>query len=70
MPYNEVFDKWKAGTLHSGSKSGPVVKGQKQAIAIYLSEKKKARQGKSEYKATGRKVKKLPLKSLMSRGSY
>ena len=32
------MDKWKAGKLHSGSKKGPVVKSQKQAIAIALSE--------------------------------
>lgn len=32
------MDKWKAGKLHSGSKKGPVVKSQKQAIAISLSE--------------------------------
>jgi hypothetical protein len=30
--------KWKQGTLHSGSKRGPVVKNRKQAIAIALSE--------------------------------
>ncbi len=30
--------KFKAGKLHSGSKSGPVVKNPKQAIAISLSE--------------------------------
>ena len=30
--------KWKAGTLHSGSKKGPIVKSQRQAIAISLSE--------------------------------
>ncbi len=30
--------KFKHGTLHSGSKSGPVVKSRKQAIAISLSE--------------------------------
>ena len=30
--------KFKAGTLHSGSKSGPVVTNPKQAIAISLSE--------------------------------
>jgi hypothetical protein len=38
--------KWKAGTLHSGSKKGPVVKSQKQAIAIMLSEKRKEKRGK------------------------
>lgn len=43
MPYNKVFDKWKSGNLHSGSKSGPVVKSQKQAEAIFLSEKGKAK---------------------------
>ncbi len=37
------MDKWKAGTLHSGSKSGPVVKNQKQAIAIALSESGQSR---------------------------
>lgn len=39
MPAKEVFDKFKRGALHSGSKHGPVVKNRKQAIAIYLSEK-------------------------------
>ena len=37
-----TMDEWKAGTLHSGSKSGPVVKNQKQAIAIGISEARKA----------------------------
>lgn len=32
------MDKWKAGKLHSGSKNGPIVHNQKQAIAIGLSE--------------------------------
>lgn len=49
MPYNEVMPKWKAGNLHSGSKKGPVVKNQKQAVAIMLSEKRKAGQGDTEY---------------------
>lgn len=34
----KVMDEWKSGTLHSGSKSGPPVTSQKQAIAIGLSE--------------------------------
>ena len=49
MPFNQVFAKWKSGDLHSGSKSGPVVKNQKQAVAIYLSEKKAAK-SKPEYR--------------------
>lgn len=36
--------EWKEGSLHSGSKKGPVVKSQKQAVAIALSE---ARKGKT-----------------------
>lgn len=55
MPWNEVMDKWKAGALHSGSKSGPGVKSQKQAVAIMLSEKRAAAGGKSEYQAHGKK---------------
>ena len=34
----QEMHKFAAGTLHSGSKSGPVVKSRKQAIAISLSE--------------------------------
>ena len=52
-PWNEVMSKWKSGNLHSGSKKGPKVKGQKQAVAIMLSEKRAAKAGKSEYKAKG-----------------
>jgi hypothetical protein len=33
-----VFDEWKHGDLHSGSKKGPIVKSQKQATAIALAE--------------------------------
>lgn len=50
MPYDEVMDKWKSGTLTSG-KGGPKVKSQKQAVAIMLSEKRKAGQGKKEYQS-------------------
>lgn len=59
MPWNEVMHKWKAGTLKSGG-SGEPVHSQKQAIAIMLSEKRKAAEGKKEYqigsmlKAAGR----------------
>lgn len=38
-----TMDEWKAGKLHSGSKKGPVVKSQKQAVAIALSEQRKAK---------------------------
>lgn len=51
MPWNEVMHKWKKGALHGGSKKGPPVKSQKQAVAIMLSEKKKASEGKEEYKS-------------------
>jgi hypothetical protein len=42
----EVMHEYKAGTLHSGSKSGPKVKKRKQAIAIALSESGQSRRGK------------------------
>ena len=34
----QELHKFKMGTLHSGSKKGPLVKSRKQAIAIALSE--------------------------------
>jgi Family of unknown function (DUF6496) len=34
----KVMKEYKAGELHSGSKSGPTVKSRKQAIAIAMSE--------------------------------
>lgn len=46
MPSKNVMHKWKEGKLHSGSKAGPVVRNQKQAIAIMLSEKRKEKRGK------------------------
>jgi len=39
----KVMGEFKEGKLHSGSKSGPVVKSRKQAIAIGLSEARKAK---------------------------
>jgi hypothetical protein len=54
MPYTAVMSKWKAGTLHSGSKSGPKVTSQKQAVAIMLSEKR-ASKHKPEYRANDRR---------------
>ena len=41
-----VMDEWKAGTLHSGSKKGPKVRSQKQAVAIALSQSGQARKRK------------------------
>ncbi len=37
-----VMHEYKEGDLHSGSKKGPVVKSRKQAVAIALSESRKA----------------------------
>jgi len=38
----KVMHEFKDGSLHSGSKKGPQVTNRKQAIAIALSEAKKA----------------------------
>lgn len=38
----KVMEEYKEGKLHSGSKKGPVVSDRKQAIAIGLSEARKA----------------------------
>lgn len=40
---SKVMREFKAGKLHTGSKKGPVVKSQKQALAIALSEAKRAK---------------------------
>lgn len=37
----KVMEEFKAGKLHSGSKSGPKVTSRKQAIAIGLAEQRK-----------------------------
>ena len=42
---SKVMHEFKEGSLHSGSKSGPVVKNRDQAIAIAISEKKKQAAG-------------------------
>jgi len=53
MPFDQVMHKFKKGNLHSGSKSGPTVNDRKQAIAIMVSERRKAESGESEYKPIG-----------------
>ncbi len=42
----KVMGEYKRGTLHSGSKKGPKVKSRKQAVAIALSEQRRAKRGK------------------------
>jgi hypothetical protein len=37
-----TLHEFKAGTLHSGSKKGPIVKSRAQAIAIGLDEERRA----------------------------
>ena len=39
----KVMHEYGEGKLHSGSKKGPVVKNQKQALAIAFSEKRKGK---------------------------
>lgn len=39
----KVMGEFKRGTLHSGSKRGPKVKSRKQAVAIALSEQRRAK---------------------------
>ena len=51
----KVMHEYKAGELHTGSKKGPLVKSRKQAIAIGLSEARKAGQ-LSGYMPTGRSM--------------
>ena len=48
----KVMHEYGQGKLHSGSKKGPVVKDQKQAVAIALSEGRKAAASKSNAPAT------------------
>ena len=47
--------KWKEGKLHSGSKKGKVVKKQKQAVAIMLSEKRTEAKHGGKYPETKKK---------------
>ena len=56
MPYDQVMHKFKHGSLHSGSKTGPKVKSRDQAVAIMLSEKRAAAGGKKEYQPKHKKA--------------
>lgn len=42
LKVEKVMHEYKEGKLHSGSKKGPMVKNRKQALAIALSESRKA----------------------------
>ena len=43
---SKVFKEWGTGNLHSGSKTGPIVKNQQQAVAIALAQGRKASRAK------------------------
>lgn len=45
-----TMHEFKHGTLHSGSKHGPIVKSRKQAIAIGLSEERRGKKKKKGHK--------------------
>jgi hypothetical protein len=66
MPSSKVMHKFKAGKLHSGSKSGPKVKSRKQAVAIKLSEERAEKKHGGKYPEKGSKAreKRLEGKSL------
>lgn len=43
---HRVMKEYQQGKLHSGSKTGPKVKSRRQAVAIGMSEARKAGEGK------------------------
>ena len=53
-----TLHEYKEGTLHSGSKGGPVVKSRAQAIAIGLSEERSGkRPGQNKMKSNAKHTK-------------
>lgn len=42
------MDKFKSGKMHSGSKTGPLVKSRRQAVAIGLSESGQSKKAKKK----------------------
>lgn len=54
--------KWKIGELHSGGPGGPVVKSQKQAVAIKMSE------ARTEAKHGGRYPEKKSMSKMLMHG--
>jgi len=64
MPSKEVMPKWKAGKLHSGSKTGPKVKNKRQAVAIMLSEKRAEDKHGGKYPEKRKREKRLEGKAL------
>jgi Family of unknown function (DUF6496) len=51
---HEEMGKFKRGTLHSGSKTGPVVESRDQAIAIGLSESGQSRKKRKSSRKSSR----------------
>lgn len=54
-----VMSEFKSGELHSGSKTGPVVRNRRQAVAIAISEQKKMpggmpKRGPRKFRRTGK----------------
>ena len=50
----KVMHEYKAGTLNTGSKTGPVVKSRKQAIAIAMSQAGMSKKPAKKSSARGR----------------
>ena len=63
MPFSKIMHDWKAGTLHSGSKKGPIVKNQKQAITIAMQYPHEGKEDKG-----GKRGKRRGFASLPSKG--